>query len=174
MTMFVGGFRSCMRPFTAHCIGTASALVAFGFAPRVVVAGCCTRPTRTHRWGPQPHAALSELSTRIRDTFGERVEQLIRRYARFQQSPDAWRDAHPIDALSVDDAEVVAIAIANEIDEWASGELHISRKKPPSSPEWTAYFAAVANALDVPTFAQTLAILANSNAARRFRHPPSA
>ncbi|MDZ4868210.1 MAG: glycosyltransferase [Alphaproteobacteria bacterium] len=175
MTMFVGGFRSCMRPFTAHCIGTASALVAFGFAPRVVVAGLLHAAYSHAPLGPQPHVALSELSTRISATFGERVEQLIRRYARFQQSPVAWRDAHPVDALSVDDAEIVAIAIANEIDEWASGELHISRKKPPTSPEWTAYFATVANALDVPTFARTLAVLADSKPPEGFvtRHPHS-
>jgi len=162
MTLFVGGFRPCARPFTAHCIGTASALVAFGFAPRIVVAGLLHAAYSHAPLGPQPHAALSELSVRIRDTFGDRTEQAIRRYARFQQAPEAWRDAHPIDALTVDDAETVAIAIANEIDEWASGELHISRKRSPSSPEWTAYFTALAGALDIPAFAQTLAALANA------------
>lgn len=162
MTLFVGGFRPCARPFTAHCIGTASALVAFGFAPRVVVAGLLHAAYSHAPLGPQPHAALDELSARIRDTFGERTEQLIRRYACFQQAPDAWRDAHPIDALTIDDAETVAIAIANEIDEWASGELHISQKKAPSSPEWTAYFAALADALAIPAFAQTLAALSSA------------
>jgi GT2 family glycosyltransferase len=162
MTLFVGGFRPCTRPFTAHCIGTASALVAFGFAPRVVVAGLLHAAYSHAPLGPQPHAALSELSARIRDTFGDRTEQLVRRYARFQQAPEAWRDAHPIDTLTVDDAETVAIAIANEIDEWASGELHISRKRSPSSLEWTSYFAALAGSLDIPAFAQTLIALANA------------
>jgi hypothetical protein len=173
MTLFVGGFRPCSRPFTAHCVGTASALVAFGFAPRIVVAGLLHAAYSHAPLGPQPHAALSELSGRIGTTFGERVERIIRRYARFQLAPDAWREAHPVEALTVDDAETVALAIANEIDEWASGELHFSRKTPPSSPARDAYFAAVANALAIPAFAESLSVLVRTTPPEGFamRHP---
>jgi GT2 family glycosyltransferase len=163
MTLFVGGFRPCTRPFTEHCIGTASALVAFGFAPRVVVAGLLHAAYSHAPLGPQPHAALNDLSARIRNTFGERTERLIRRYAGFQQGPDHWRDTHPTEGLMVDDAETIAVAIANEIDEWASGERHLSRKKTTSSPAWTSYAAHVADALGIPAFAQTLTALANTS-----------
>lgn len=162
LTLFVGGFRPCGRPFTSHCIGTASALVAFGFAPRLVAAGLLHAAYSHAPLGPQPHAALNELATRMAATFGERIEHIVRRYARFQLAPDAWREAHPVAELTIDDAETVALALANEIDIAASGEAVFSRKAVHTAPEWHTYFAAVAAALGVPAFAETLATLARA------------
>jgi hypothetical protein len=175
MTLFVGGFRACGRPFLAHCIGTASALVAFGFAPRVVVAGLLHAAYSHAPLGPQPHAALGELSARIRDGFGDRIEQLIRRYSQMRLSPDAWREAHPIETLLVDDAEIAALDVANEIDLWASGEYLFTTKPASMTPAWTAYFTALSLALDIPAFAQTLTNFAHSGAPPGFtqRHPHS-
>jgi GT2 family glycosyltransferase len=166
--MFVGGFRPCGRSFIAHCIGTASALAAFGFAPRVVVAGLLHAAYSHAPLGPQPHVALSELENRMRATFGARTAQLIRGYARFQLAPNAWREAHPSASLTADDAEIVALAIANEIDEWAAGEFAFSAKQTSAKPEWRAYFADVAKALGIPAFAETLAVLASTGAPEGF------
>lgn len=175
MTLFVGGFRACGRPFLAHCIGTASALVAFGFAPRVVVAGLLHAAYSHAPLGAQPHAALGELSARIRDGFGDRIEQLIRRYSRMRLKPDAWRETHPIETLLVDDAEVAALDVANEIDLWASGEYLFTSKPASMTSAWTNYFTALSAALDIPAFAQTLTSLARSEAPPGFtqRHPHS-
>ena len=53
-TLFAGGFRPCARPFIAHCAGTASALVAFGFAPHIVGCGMLHAAYSHAPLGPQP------------------------------------------------------------------------------------------------------------------------
>jgi GT2 family glycosyltransferase len=154
--LFGGGFRPCTRSFVAHCVGTASALVAFGFAPRIVVAGFLHAAYSHAQLGPQPRAALADICTSLGKAFGQRAEQLIRRYARFQLNPDAWRVAHPVETMTVEDAETVAIALANEIDLWASGEALVTNDPGLSTGEWTAYFKAVAKGLAIEAFAETL------------------
>ena len=156
MTLFAAGFRPCARPFILHCVGVASALVAFGFAPRVVVVGLLHAAYSHAPLGPRPHAALDDLADQLRATFGERTERAIRNHARFQLDRDAWRDAHPIESLTLDDAQTVAIAIANEIDEYASGEVAFTAKAALDAPEWSTYFRAVSTALGIPAFAETL------------------
>ncbi len=175
MTLFAGGFRPCARPFIAHCVGTASALVAFGFAPRVVVAGLLHAAYSHAPLGPRPHAALTELEGQLRATFGDRIARAIGAYARFQLDVDAWRDAHPIEMLSLDDAETIAVAIANEIDQCASGEVAFTAKTALDAPEWNAYFRALSIALGVPAFAETLFELARAGAPPAFdmRRPHS-
>ncbi|MCE9522999.1 MAG: glycosyltransferase [Alphaproteobacteria bacterium] len=158
MTMFAGGFRPCARPFIAHCTGTASALVAFGFAPRLAVAGLLHAAYSHAPLGPQPSAALQDLANQLRATFGDRVERLIRSYSRLQLDPQTWQATHPLDTLTLDDAETIAIAIANSIDECAAGEPLFSAKRLPAA-NWIAYAHAVATALGVPSFAETLARL---------------
>jgi hypothetical protein len=160
MSLFAGGFRPCGRPFLDHCVGTASALVAFAFAPRLVVAGLLHGAYTHAPLGPEPHAALGELDGRIGAAFGARVANLVRAYARSETAPDAWREAHPAQSLSVDDAEILAIALAAEIDKRASGEIAFAAERPPPAPEWEAYFAKLSAALAVPAFAQTLRELA--------------
>jgi GT2 family glycosyltransferase len=156
MTLFGGGFRPCTRSFVAHCVGTASALAAFGFAPRIVVAGFLHAAYSHAPLGPQPHAALTDLCESLGKAFGQRVEQSIRRYARFQQNSNAWREAHPLETMTVEDAETVAIALANEIDLWASGEALITNDRGSTTGEWITYFRAVAKGLAIEPFAETL------------------
>lgn len=163
MTLFVGGFRPCARPFVDHCAGTASALIAFGFAPRIVVAGLLHAAYTHAPLGPLPNQALRDLEQQLRTTFSERVERLIRNYTRMQLDPAAWQAARPLELLALDDAEVVAMAIANSIDECAAGEPVFSAKAPPT-PDWIAYAVDVATALGVPAFAETLARLATEPA----------
>jgi glycosyltransferase involved in cell wall biosynthesis len=62
MTLFAGGFRPCARSFIAHCTGTASALVAFGFAPHVVIAGMLHAAYSHTPLGPEPTATLENLA----------------------------------------------------------------------------------------------------------------
>jgi GT2 family glycosyltransferase len=168
MSLFVGGYRSCGRSFLMHCVGTASVLVAFTFAPRLVVAGLLHAAYSHAPLGPQPHAALNELSARIRDGFGERIEQLIRRYQRARQTPDAWRAAHPVETMLTQDAEIVALDIANEIDAWASGEYVFTGKASPLTPEWATYYEVLSRALGVPAFAKTLSDLAQTKRPQGF------
>lgn len=163
MTLFVGGFRPCARPFVDHCAGTASALIAFGLAPRIVVAGLLHAAYTHAPLGPLPNQALRDLEQQLGTTFGERVERLIRNYTRMQIDPAAWQATRPLELLALDDAEIVAIAIANSIDECAAGEPVFSAKTPPT-PDWIAYAGDVATAFGVPAFAETLARLATEPA----------
>jgi glycosyltransferase involved in cell wall biosynthesis len=160
MTMFADGFRPCARPFISHCAGTGSALIAFGFAPRIVVAGILHAAYTHAPLGPQPNHALHELKRQLRTTFGERVECLIRNYTRMQIDQTAWCTSRPLESLTLDEAEVVAIAVANSIDECAAGEPLFSAKAPPTT-AWIAYVHRLAEALGVPAFAQTLSRLAD-------------
>jgi GT2 family glycosyltransferase len=156
LTLFGGGFRPCTRSFVAHCVGTASALAAVGFTPRIVVAGLLHAAYSHAPLGPQPHAALADICVSLGKAFGQRVEQSIRRYARFQLNPNAWREAHPVETMTVEDAETVAIALANEIDLWTSGEALLTNDRGNTTDEWISYFRAVARGLAVEPFAETL------------------
>jgi hypothetical protein len=64
--------------------------------------------------------------------------------------------AHPIEMMTVEDAETVAIALANEIDLWASGEALITNDRGSTTGEWITYFRAVAKGLAIEPFAETL------------------
>jgi GT2 family glycosyltransferase len=154
-TLFVGGFRPCGRPFLMHCVGAASVLVAFGFAPRIVAAALLHSAYSHAPLGPQPFAALSDLSAQIGATFGERIEALVRAYARFSLDPQGWRVAHPLESLTLDSAETVAIATANEIDQLANGETGFAAKLALKESDWAPHVQAVANALGVPALETT-------------------
>jgi len=156
VSLFGGGFRPCTRSFVAHCVGTASALVAFGFTPRIAVAGFLHAAYSHAQLRPQPHAALADICNGLGQAFGQRVEQTIRRYARFEQNTNAWREAHPVETMTVEDAETIAIALATEIDRWASGEALVTNDRGHTTDEWIAYFRAVATGLAIEPFAETL------------------
>ncbi len=163
MSMFGAGFRPCARPFVAHCTGTASALVAFGFAPHLVVAGMLHAAYSHTPVGSQPQAleAMDNLAQQLQSIFGKRVERLIAAYARYQVNAQAWCNAHPLATMTTEEAEVVTIAIANSIDECAAGEQLFSKKPGPTA-AWLSYAQVFANAMQVPALAQTLANLAQS------------
>lgn len=156
MTLFDGGYRACGRPFITHCVGTASALVHFGFAPHLVIAALLHAAYSHSVLGKNPHAALEFLQNQISTTFGDQVAKTIRAYARLQIARDKWPAAHPVETMMVDDAEIVALDIANEIDLWASGEAHFTVSTAPPTPAHRQYYQAVAAGLGVPAMGDTL------------------
>ena len=116
-----GGYRPCGRPFINHAIGTASVLVRYGFQASTVTAGLL-HAAYTHC---PPHQRGIEAGVdAVASVIGGRnsaVERRIREYT----LRDAARATQPIDVatLSIVEAEVLAIAAANELDMHLSGEF---------------------------------------------------
>lgn len=156
MTLFGDGFRPCGRPFLLHVLGTASALVAYGFSTRVIVSGMLHAAYSHAPVGNMVHASLDAVKHMLRSQFGDRVEQTIREYTRFQSNPVGWSDLRPPQSLTLDDAQVIAIALANAVDEHAAGEYLFTEKRSSES-LWSAYAVKVAEALKVPGLASSLA-----------------
>jgi hypothetical protein len=150
------GFRPCGRPFMAHVTGTASVLVQHGFSLRVIQAALLHAAYSHVRLGPQPISELNGLREVLRATFGYRIEATISRYARFQADPEQWCAHRPVSQLTIDDAETMAIAIANEIDEHVAGEFAFTAKHPLGS-GWYAYAQQCVDALAAPALGQALA-----------------
>jgi hypothetical protein len=173
--LFGDGFRPCGRPFMLHCTGTASVLVAHGFSLRVIVAGMLHAAYSHARLGPRPLASLDELKRQLQAGFGDRVEAAIHGYAMFQADTHGWCAQRPLERLTLDDAETIAIAIANEIDEHMAGEFAFTAKRPLGA-GWYAYAEAAANALGIPALARALANASTTAAPEGFilRRPQTA
>ena len=116
-----GGYRPCGRPFINHVVGTASVLVRYGFQAPTVAAGLL-HAAYTHC---PPHqrgieAGLDAVAAAIGGR-GTAIERRVRAYT----LRDADCAMAPIEngTLSILEAEVLAIAAANEVDMHFSGEF---------------------------------------------------
>lgn len=146
-----GGYRPCGRPFVNHLAGTASVLLRYGFRVELVVAGllhAVYTHCPPHPGGP--HAAIAQLSAAL-GGVGSPVEKRVRAYT--------LRDPlHLVagDELFVDDAELLALVAANELDMLLSGELRHSGR-PDAIPETlVATIARTCDVLGVPGLARAL------------------
>ena len=148
-----GGYRPCGRPFINHVLGTASVLVRYGFQPTTVTAGLL-HAAYTHC---PPHQRGVEAGIdAVASVIGGRksaVERLVREYT--------LRDAdgaQPIDVatLSIVEAEVLAIAAANEIDMHLSGEFRYCGRTDAMPVAMLAAIAPVCEAFGVPGLHRSL------------------
>lgn len=155
MALFGDGYRPCGRPFLLHMVGTSSVLIAFGFSPRVVVCGMLHAAYTHVPVGSLANDSLDAVQRMLRSKFGVRVEQIILEYARFQRDPAVWIGKRPLNQLTLDDATVMAIGMANELEEHAAGEFLFTTKRS-SAETWLDYAAKVADVLKVPDLALSL------------------
>ena len=117
------------RAFIEHVTGTASVLIRFGFAARVVVSGLL-HAAYTHGG---PGNELDEATARAIDdalqAHGGDVERRVRAYAERERTwdlaanDDVFDEADALATLSIPEAEVLAIEAANEIEMHLSGEF---------------------------------------------------
>jgi hypothetical protein len=116
-----GGYRPCGRPFINHVVGTASVLVRYGFQASTVTAGLL-HAAYTH-CPPHQRGIEAGLDAVCAAVGGRNsaVERRVREYT----LRDASGAGEPIqvETLSIIEAEVLAIAAANEIDMHLSGEF---------------------------------------------------
>jgi GT2 family glycosyltransferase len=164
-----GGYRPCGRPFVNHLVGTASVLVRYDFRAETVAAGllhAVYSHSRPHPDGPR--AAVKALATLL-GGVGSPIELTVRAYT---QRESHWSGLTPEAADSVfkpsiREAEILAIAAANEVDMALSGEARYSGRTDLLKPEVTRRIAAVCEILGVGGLAQTLTAARQSHAVAR-------
>ena len=148
-----GGYRPCGRPFINHALGTASVLVRYGFQPTTVTAGLLHA---AYSHCPPHQRGVEAGIDAVASVIGGRksaVERLVREYT--------LRDADgakPIDVttLSIVEAEVLAIAAANEIDMHLSGEFRYCGRTDAMPAAMFAAIAPVCEAFGVPGLHRSL------------------
>lgn len=122
-----GGYRSCGRPFINHLAGTASVLLRYDFRIEVVLAGllhAAYTHCPAHPEGKQ--AAMEGVCSKLGGE-GNKVERLVRGYTlKGMKSPQHQFVLTDVGRITIFDAEVKMIALANEIDMYLSGETKYS------------------------------------------------
>jgi GT2 family glycosyltransferase len=120
-----GGYRPCGRPFIAHLTGTAGVLIRYGFRTPIVAAGLL-HAAYTH--SPAHAAGAQAALAAVCATLGGRDSVLERRVRAYTLSGTGTAGAAlaPAAALTVGEAEIVAIEAANEVDMHLAGEFRYS------------------------------------------------
>lgn len=162
-----GGYRACGRPFLAHLVGTAGVLLRYAFTPDIVYAGllhaayshCPELPAGRRSSVETVHAALGGES---------RLERLVRAYTRLRDRPGALVERLRVaDAVPLLDADLVAIATANEIDMAMSGEHRASSRVTRIDDAARAVARRVCATLGCPGLSATLDAVAAADGAPR-------
>jgi hypothetical protein len=131
-----GGYRPCGRPFINHLVGTACALVRDGFRVDTVAAGLLhSAYTHCPPHHGDPKAAAETVCAWLGGE-GSALEKRVRAYARHSS---LWAklqaNAIPIEDISMLDAEILAIAVANEVDMHLSGEYRYTKRTDAPPPQ---------------------------------------
>jgi hypothetical protein len=165
--LMAGGYRPCGRPFINHLVGTACVLVRYDFRPDVVAAGllhAAYTHSRPHPEGRQ--AGVDEIGNLL-GGVGSPVERRVRAYTEREATWAEFlaQDAESLSTLSVPEAEIIAIAAANEIDMHLSGEFRYSGRKDEIKPAAMERIGSVCELLGVSGLAATLAQARSTSAA---------
>ena len=153
-----GIYRPCGRPFINHLVGTASVLVHYNFRARVVGAGLLHAAyTHSIEGGAEVEAGID----RIFNLLGGRESNLEARAREYALRFDRWRRLltstdWPLE-LSIEEAEIVAIAAAVEADMHLSGEFRFSSRRDMDTLD-EALTRYVCLTLGVPGLAETLRV----------------
>lgn len=157
MILMNGVYRPCGRPFINHLAGTASVLLFYDFDVSLVVAALL-HAAYTHGMtaAADPQANLDE----VRRLLGGGDSQLERRVCAFTFRQDNWKSllASPDwpSTVSIQDAEILAIAAANEVDMCLSGEYKFSGRPDRLAPDILGLITHACNGFGVPGLTQTL------------------
>lgn len=155
-----GGYRPCGRPFINHLAGTASVLIRYGFRAETVAAGLL-HSAYSH-CPHTPGAARGALEAVCADLggAGSVVERRVRAYLDHRHPPDCLpEDENERPTLSLLNAEVMAIATANEVDMHLSGEFRYSGRGDAFDVETLRQSARVCRLLGVPGLFETLRLV---------------
>jgi len=156
-----GGYRPCGRPFVNHLVGTASVLVRYDFSVEMVAAGLMHAAyTHSHPHPDGAKAAVSALALMLGGE-GSPIERVVREYTRRES---AWTalptadmdDTDSVSQLPVLEAQILAIAAANEIDMYLSGEIRYSDRTDALAAGIVLQIARVCEFLGVSGLAETL------------------
>ena len=152
-----GGYRPCGRPFVNHLVGTASVLVRYGFRAEAVAAGLL-HSAYTHC--PAHQGGIKAGVDAVCAAIGGRGSPLERRVRAYTLRESADQGAAVTSAefstLSVLDAEVIAVAAANELDMHLSGEFRYSGRTDSIKPHVLEQIARVSHVLGVDGLYESL------------------
>lgn len=152
-----GGYRPCGRPFINHLVGTASVLIRYDFRAETVAAGLL-HSAYTHC--PPYDGDTKTAADTVCAWLGGRgsvLEQRVRAYTRrssLWSSPQT--DSSPFANISMLDAEIFAIAAANEVDMHLSGEYRYTRRTDTPGPRVMQAIFDTCPSLGVGGLAETL------------------
>jgi hypothetical protein len=131
MELFSGQFRANGKTQFAHHVGVASALAAVGERPTVVLAGVVHSAYFLGEFGDGRLGPNADKRARVTAVVGPEVETLVDAYTDL-----AW-DAAKVRTLIADadrqsptTRDVVAMRLANEIDEHADASERLSSERP--------------------------------------------
>ena len=152
-----GGYRPCGRPFINHLVGTASVLIRYDFRVETVAAGLL-HSAYTHC---PPHTGDSRAAA---DTvcawLGGRNSALEKRVRAYTQRSAHWTrpqaNSSPFENSSILDAEILAIAAANEVDMHLSGEYRYTNRTDAPAPQVMQAIFDTCRFLGVSGLAETL------------------
>ena len=152
-----GGYRPCGRPFINHLAGTASVLIRYDFRIEIVGAGllhAAYTHCPPHQAGPRATADLVCAALGGKDSA---LEKRVRAYTK-RESDRGALSPQPTSpsTISVADAEITAIAAANEVDMHLNGEFRYSGRTDGIRPQVTEQIAHVCRVLGVGGLAETL------------------
>ncbi len=124
-----GGYRPCGRPFINHLVGTASALIRYDFRVETVAAGLL-HSAYTHC--PPHNGDAKAAADTVCAWLGGRDSELEKRVRAYTQRTSLWcnpqPNSNPFENISILDAEILAIAAANEVDMHLSGEYRYTKR----------------------------------------------
>jgi glycosyltransferase involved in cell wall biosynthesis len=152
-----GGYRPCGRPFINHLAGTASVLIRYDFRIEIVGAGmlhAAYTHCPPHQAGPRATADLVCAALGGKDSA---LEKRVRAYTKRESDRGALSSQRTMPwTISLADAEITAIAAANEVDMHLSGEFRYSGRTDEVLPHMTAQIVHVCRMLGVDGLAETL------------------
>jgi hypothetical protein len=157
MLLLNGAYRPCGRAFINHLAGTASVLMRYDFNVSIVAAGLLHAAyTHCAERADGPQATADEIC-RVLGGRGSTLERRVRAYVfrseqwqRILASP-TW----PSD-LSIADAELLAIAAANDVDMHLSGEFRFSGRRDMEANDVVGPVTHVCRTLGISGLAETL------------------
>jgi hypothetical protein len=130
MWMFSGQFRANGKTQIAHHVGVASALAQTAARPTLVVGGLVHSAYFLGEFGSGRVGPDPDKRTRLVDTVGVQVEALVDAYTEQPWNADAVRTLRDDAAPSSIARDVVAMRLANEVDEWSDASARWTNDQP--------------------------------------------
>jgi hypothetical protein len=133
MWLFSGQFRANGKTQIAHHVGVASALAAVGSRPALVTGGLVHSAYFLGEFGGGRLGPSPEKRARVAATVGGDVEEIVEAYTAMAWDGAAVRTLiTDVDRQPAVACDVVAMRLANEVDEYADAAMRLSRDHHPA------------------------------------------
>jgi (p)ppGpp synthase/HD superfamily hydrolase len=152
--LFAPWYRASGKPFVAHLVGTASALLLDGAGSSLLGAGLLHAAYQQGQLGRGSRPPDERARARVRTVVGHDVEDLVHRYQVTKWYPTLIEQA---EAGLEHDRDVLALRVANELDEWADlGMAYCSKTAGENAPAVVRRAAVLAERAGRPVLGKAL------------------